>query len=319
MKWLIFTVFSFFACQIFASTEILGFGSNPGNLKMYIHVPKQLINSKEKVPVVLALHGCSQNAHIIEKQSGWSELADKYGFIVVYPEQKRVNNPMGCFRWYQYDDEETDEVESIMQMLQFTKRNYSVDTSQVFIYGLSAGAVMTIHTLVRHPETFSAGASLAGAPFKISPEGGFGMLTEIVMKKDRSREEWKASFVEIDTNQSFPKLILGHGKKDPIVDIQNSFELVDQFSILHKMDPYEDSLMLNYANNPLVEKRIYKDDQGKEKILFYLIDKTGHALPIDPGDEKNQGGKTGLFALDRDFFSTYYIAKDFGLIKEKEN
>ncbi|MCB0476980.1 MAG: PHB depolymerase family esterase [Crocinitomicaceae bacterium] len=316
MKGIIYIGIFFFSFQLLASNEIMGFGSNPGNLRMFIHVPQQLVNSRVKVPVVLVLHGCSQTAKIVEKQSGWSDLADKYGFIVVYPEQKKVNNPMGCFRWYDYDDKELDEVKSVYQMLDFTERNYKVDTNRVFIYGLSAGGVMTVHMLIRHPEKFQAGACLAGGPFKMSEDGGMAMLQEMVFMEDQSREEWKRSLKEIDTNQTFPRLILGHGKKDPLVNIQNSFELIDQFSILYHMDALEDSLIMNFEGNPLIEKRIYRDQSGEEKIQFYLIENTGHALPVDPGEGEKQGGKTGMFAVDRDFFSTYYIARDFGLIDD---
>lgn len=282
---------------------------------MYIHVPSNLVNSREKVPIVLALHGCSQTAKIVEKQSGWSDLADKYGFIVVYPEQKKTNNPMGCFRWYDYDEKETEEVESVYQMLQFTKRNYNIDNSRVFIYGLSAGAVMTIHMLIHHPEEFNSAASLAGGPYKIG-ENGLATMQELVFMDDHTPEHWAKTVAHLDTMSNFPKLILGHGKKDPLVNIQNSFEIIDQFSNIYKMDTKEDSLILNYASNPLIEKRIYRNPKGEDCIQFYMIANTGHALPVDPGPADDQGGKTGLFAVDRDFFSTYYIAKDFGLIPD---
>lgn len=290
-----------------------GFGSNPGNLRMYMHVPQHLVNSRAQVPVVMVLHGCSQTAKIVEKQSGWSDLADKYGFIVIYPEQKKVNNPMGCFRWYDYDDKETAEVESIYQMLAFTERHYNVDTSRVFIYGLSAGAVMSVHMMIHHPQKFNSGAALAGGPYKIG-ESGLGTMQELLFMDDHDQSYWAKSLEGIDTSQTFPKLILGHGTKDPLVNIQNSYEIVDQFSILHKMDPKEDSLILNFADNPLIQKRIYRNKKGENCIQMYLIENTGHALPVDPGTGPKQGGKTGMFAVDRDFFSTYYIAVDFGLI-----
>jgi hypothetical protein len=42
----------------------------------------------------------------------------------------------------------------------------------------------------------------------------------------------------------------------------------------------------------------------------------GHELMVDPGEGSKQGGKTGLFSKDKDFFSTYWIASKFGLIEE---
>lgn len=40
----------------------------------------------------------------------------------------------------------------------------------------------------------------------------------------------------------------------------------------------------------------------------------GHVIPIDPGEGELQGGAKGTFSKDINFFSTYFIARDFGLI-----
>lgn len=238
------------SCFVFscATNEIHGFGSNPGNLRMYIHFPVQLVNSSDQVPVVMALHGCSQSVKVIEKQTGWTELADRYGFIVIYPEQKKVNNPMTCFRWYQYGDEEMEEVASIYEMLQFAKRNYNVDTSKVFIYGLSAGAVMTIHMLVHHPKEFAVGAALAGGPYNIGEEGEAGLM-DLAFFDGKTPEEWKERLPKISSKDKFPRLILGHGNKDKLVNINSSFEIIDQFSTIYKTDVEKDSLILNFAGH----------------------------------------------------------------------
>ena len=75
-------------------TRVQHFGANPGNLRMYMHTPPGS-NDKAKMPLVVVLHGCTQNAAKIAKQSGWNKLADTYGFRVIYPQQRMVNNPMG--------------------------------------------------------------------------------------------------------------------------------------------------------------------------------------------------------------------------------
>src|ERR1700741_1476115 len=78
--------------------EITDFGSNPGNLKMFIHLPKDTGNVPK--PLVVALHGCSQNAREISRLSGWNKLADINDFIVLYPQQRIINNPSDCFNWF---------------------------------------------------------------------------------------------------------------------------------------------------------------------------------------------------------------------------
>ena len=48
-------------------TEVIGFGGNPGNLKMYKYVPD---NMTAKAPLVVSLHGCSQNARVYSSFGG---------------------------------------------------------------------------------------------------------------------------------------------------------------------------------------------------------------------------------------------------------
>src|SRR4030095_9123548 len=74
--------------------EIAGFGGNPGNLRMFAHVPSAL---SARPALIVALHGCTQDAHAYERGTGWSDLADRYGFVVLYPQQQPANNPKNCF------------------------------------------------------------------------------------------------------------------------------------------------------------------------------------------------------------------------------
>jgi poly(3-hydroxybutyrate) depolymerase len=66
--------------------EVHGFGSNPGNLRMYRYVPPRL---DADPALVVVLHGCTQTAAGYDLGAGWSTLADRYGFVVLLPEQQR--------------------------------------------------------------------------------------------------------------------------------------------------------------------------------------------------------------------------------------
>jgi poly(3-hydroxybutyrate) depolymerase len=78
--------------------EVHGFCANPGNLRMYRYVPPRLDSDPA---LVVVLHGCTQTAAGYDFGAGWSTLADRYGFVVLLPEQQRSNNPNGCFNWFQ--------------------------------------------------------------------------------------------------------------------------------------------------------------------------------------------------------------------------
>ena len=80
-------------------TKVKNFGKNKGNLKMYTYVPNNLDTSK-KNPLVFVLHGCTQCASQISKETGWNKLADSLNFIVVYPEQRKINNVAKCYNFF---------------------------------------------------------------------------------------------------------------------------------------------------------------------------------------------------------------------------
>jgi feruloyl esterase len=291
----------------------LEFGENPGDLKMSIYLPKN--KSAEKIPVVVALHGCSQNAKSMAWQTGWNTLADKYNFAVLYPEQRRKNNSTNCFNWFEIDDisENSGECGSIYNMITYGLREFNLDTQYVYIYGLSAGAAMSLSMMAIYPDKFKSGAIYAGVPFKTATNKKEGF--EAVKKEiNLSPEEW-ASKMEVNSSTVFPQLIVLHGKDDQIVPISYSNEIVEQWAQVNKISTLPDKVESNFDSNSDVTRLSYYDKSGKEKIIFYKFENLRHEVAIDTGNGEKQGGNKSVFSKDIDFFSTYWIAKDFGLIK----
>jgi len=303
--------------------EIKKFGTNPGNLTFFIHIPKIIPKGlsetkKERMPLVVVLHGCNENAALISKQSGWNKLADEYGFYVIYPQQRFLNNTSSCFNWFNVKDisKNSGESGSIKQMIDFVCDSFSVDTNKIFAYGLSAGAAMTATLLADYPNVFNAGAILAGGPFMMATNSLSG-VSAMLNPKHKSSKEWGELVLKQnpDYKNKYPRVILIHGKNDKVVNIKNSYELVKQWAYVLHTDTVPTKKMEAFANNKDIERKVYLNKSNEEKIIFYEINNLGHALPIDPGDDLDKGGKTGLFAVDKDFFSTYWIAKDFGLVR----
>ena len=290
--------------------EIPDFGKNKGNLTMYLHVNNTI--KTKKLPLVVVLHGCSQNAQKVAEQSGWNKLADQYGFIVLYPEQKRANNMSNCFNWFNKKDIDPNngESSSILEMIAFTKANYAIDSTRIFIYGLSAGAAMTVNLMANSPTTFNTGASFAGGAYGIA-QTFLSASSAMSNPPAKSPEEWADLVPRSDT---YPRLIVGHGTKDNVVDFQNAQELIKQWTYLHQLDFKDGIPEPSFAQNKRITRTSYRDSLMNERVIFYELKNAGHALPVDPGDGNEQGGETGMFAEDYDFFSTYYVAKDFGLL-----
>ena len=82
-------------------TPLGEFGSNPGALDAYFYVPQ---SAGAHAPLVVVLHGCTQDAAGYDQGSGWSQLAEEQGFILLFPEQRRANNMNLCFNWFEPGD-----------------------------------------------------------------------------------------------------------------------------------------------------------------------------------------------------------------------
>ena len=134
--------------------EVTGFGSNPGRLRMLAYAPPSLPRASA---LVVALHGCTQTAAAYDHGSGWSTLADRHGFALLFPEQQHLNNPHTCFTWFHPADTQRNRGEalSIWQMIERMIRDHGIDRSRVFIVGLSAGGAMTAVMLAAYPEDHS--------------------------------------------------------------------------------------------------------------------------------------------------------------------
>src|SRR3954463_4140596 len=130
--------------------EVTGFGSNPGNLRMFAYVPAQPAPS---APPVGALHGCLQTAAGYDYGAGWSTLADRYGFALLLPEQQRANNANACFNWFEPGDTARDggEALSIRQMIDAVVAEAGIDLRRIFITGLSAGGARVSGMRGRYP------------------------------------------------------------------------------------------------------------------------------------------------------------------------
>ena len=83
---------------------------------MYVYLP---VNRPAAPALVVALHGCTQSADDSVAYSGWRELADRDGFVLVLPEQSITNNLNRCFNWFEDNDirRGSGEALSVIQMI----------------------------------------------------------------------------------------------------------------------------------------------------------------------------------------------------------
>lgn len=283
-----------------------GGGSNPGALRALLHVPPGL---SPNAPLVVVLHGCTQTAANYDHGSGWSELADRFGFAVLFPEQQRANNPNLCFNWFSPGDARRGcgEVESIREMIADTVERDGLDPARVFVTGLSAGGAMTSAMLACHPELFAGGAIIAGLPF------GSARGVPEALERMRGRGHDRASLGERVRAASphrgpWPAVSVWHGSSDATVDAINAEMIVDQWRGLHGVgDPDTTERVAGHVH------RAWHDAAGRAVIEEYVVAGMGHGTPLSTrGGEAC--GSPGPHMLDAGISSTYRIAAAWGIV-----
>lgn len=299
--------------------EINDFGNNPGNLKMFVH--SGVSKPEIQMPLVVVLHGCGENAKSASELSGWNKLADLNGFIVVYPQQKFSNNADLCFNWFKRGDIEKGkgECESIYQMISFAKQHYNIDSNRVFVTGFSAGAAMSVVMLATHPESFRSGAVFAGGAYKIANNAIEG-LKAMLGKRDISKEILIKNVREQNPQYKsrYPQMIVYQGLDDLVVNQKNANTLINQWTGIHNADTIADKIEPSFSGVEDITRIEYNDSLGEKVLIYYKVNNLGHRLMIKPGEKDNECGRTGTFAVDRGFNSTYQTVKDFGILHKDQ-
>jgi len=142
--------------------QVTGFGTNPTNLAMHLYVPD---NVAARPGLLLALHYCTGTGPAFFSGTEFRALADRHGFIVIYPSATRsgqcwdVSSPAALRR-----DGGSDPV-GLRSMISYVQSRYAVDPSRIFVTGASSGGMMTNVMLGVYPDVFKAGASYMGVPF----------------------------------------------------------------------------------------------------------------------------------------------------------
>ncbi|MGO4389669.1 PHB depolymerase family esterase [Microvirga sp. 2YAF29] len=287
--------------------ETTDFGANPGNLRMFSYVPPEVAASPA---LVVVLHGCTQNAAGYDYGSGWSVLAEEYGFIVVYPEQQEANNIKRCFNWFQVQDIERDrgEAHSIRQMVARAVRDHGVDPKKVFVTGLSAGGAMTATMLATYPDVFAGGAIIAGLPYR-SATTVAEAFESMFQGPSRPAEEWGDLVRRASTHRGpWPKVSVWHGSADATVRPMNAGEIIKQWTNVHglKAKPDRKETVDGYP------RRVWTNADGEAVIEEYTITGMAHGTPVATGGE-NSYGAAGPFLLEVGISSSYRVAQFWGL------
>ena len=262
-------------------TEVTAFGDNPGGMRMHIYVP----DTRPANPaIVVAMHGCGGSGPGFYSGSEFAGLADRYGFLVIYPTATQQAGFGNCFdTWSDAAKRRgggSDPV-SIVSMVTYAERQYGGDPNRVYATGSSSGGMMTNEMLALYPDVFKAGAAFMGVPFNCFANAadyppGSSKCTGGGM--DRTPQQWGDAVRQAYPGYTGPRprVQLWHGTSDTLVPYSLLQEEIEQWTNVFGLSQTPTS-----ADTPQSgwNRRRYADSSGTVQVEAYSIQGAGHSLP----------------------------------------
>ena len=262
--------------------------SHPGSrARLYVvHEPPGRAGDKPR-PLVMVLHGCRQDNLDIERITGFNELADRHGFLVVYPfvTSYRGLRNRNCWGWW-FEREihrGAGEVEDLWQIVEEVKAAYSVDEKRIHVTGGMAVAMM-----VAHGDAIASGAAVAGVAYGEKAEAVVHDLNPtprnrpVVAIATEMRREMGADA------RTVPIQIV-HSHADDRVLLKSAEVLRDSWAYHFGVDLRDTAkTRRGETAGTAWEHRIYLDGGGKSAIETLFLEGPGHGW---------YGGKPGRFSF----------------------
>ena len=189
-----------------------------GALRCWLYKPPG-VRRTERLPLVVMLHGCGQDAEALAASSQMNRIAARERFLVLYPEQGRLANAAGCWNWYNTRSGRAQgEAGAIDAAIDQVCRRQAVDPERIALAGLSAGAGMAALLATRRPERFRAIAMHSG----IAPGVAYSSATALMAMYGRATPSLPLG--PLAAGVRLPGLLVIQGSRDAVVAPSNGAE-----------------------------------------------------------------------------------------------
>ncbi|MDB3936074.1 PHB depolymerase family esterase [Granulosicoccus sp.] len=183
------------------------------------------------MPLLLLLHGCTQDATDFATGTAMNTVADENGIAVLYPSQTASANANKCWNWFEpaHQRRGAGEPAALSALTQQVISEHALDSHRVFVAGMSAGGAMSVVLGEQYPELFAAVGIHSGLPSGIA-SNVMQALSAMKGHGDPVERQRPPSFKQGTAHPESVRIqptIVFHGARDRTVDATNAQAIVD--------------------------------------------------------------------------------------------
>jgi poly(hydroxyalkanoate) depolymerase family esterase len=226
------------------------------------------------LPLVVMLHGCTQDPDDFAAGTAMNERAREQGFFVLYPAQAADANPQRCWNWFKHNHQRrgSGEPAVIAGMTREVIKRHGIDANRVYIAGLSAGGAMAALVAAAYPDLFAAVGIHSGLP-----GGSAGSVPEALAAMNSGSASVRAGTAPL----AVPTIVF-HGDGDRTVHPRNGEQLI--MSMLDaattpssRVGSASQVKQGVSARGTRYTRSIYEDAAGRSLGEHWLVHGAGHA------------------------------------------
>jgi len=193
-------------------------------------------------PLVVVLHGCTEQGPDIAYLSHFDAEAEGHGFRVLYPNQAPYTQPANtattfdgngsqCWNWFlpQGQQRGTGEPALIAGLTRGAAAQFATDRGRIDVIGVSAGGATADIMAATYPDIYAAVGILAGCEYRGLPCLG---APSAVPPSLSAQLAYQASCPPAATCAArVVPFIVENGDADPVVPVGNALEVVQQWQL----------------------------------------------------------------------------------------
>jgi poly(hydroxyalkanoate) depolymerase family esterase len=197
-------------------------------LKYYFCLPEGR-TAAGRSPLVVMLHGCTQDATQLAAATRMNAAAQELGCALLYPEQSTRANTLRCWSWFNPDVlKGGGEAGMVAHLVQDLLGRQPLDPRRVYVVGLSAGAALAGILTIRYPALFAACALHSGVMYGAASSAGEAVRALRSGASTSPRETARELQRALGASMGVVPTLIIHGQADTTVNPRNGEQLVEQ-------------------------------------------------------------------------------------------